>query len=608
MPESRASGSPPGPAAAARAGSRSGLRLEATLVAGLLLCAIAIAIAIGSETVEHRAATATLLALAIALPIGVGAYARERDSTRRFGSLLILIGVAVSLAALANASSPELFAAGRMIGWVVELLVIYALLAYPEGRLTDRSERRVFGFAVALVAFAYLPSPLLGAEFPNPSQWSGCVERCPENPLSLLAEAPPLIDALVGVRGVLTTILYLAVAALLARRVAQASPLARTSLTPVLTVAVVRFLAASVFLTLRGAGVSDDVLYTFVYAVAATVPLVTIGFLVGLLRWRLRTAQTLERITGGVESLGRASPLEDLLAVALDDPDLRLFLRGDRGWIRLGTGDQQEPRAAPGRFLVSVDVDGGGEAALCVDEAVRDHPALVAAARGAVRATLEHERLSSALRAALEETAASRARLAAAADEERERIERDLHDGLQQRLIGLRIRADLAETALSRDPAKAEGAVSRIATEAEAAIADLRSLARGIYPAALTAAGPAAALRDLGAVLPVRIEVREHDFGRHRAPVEAAVYFCCAEAIQNAVKHAGAALVRIDLVEGEQELRFTVADDGHWVEPAESVGTGIAGMHDRIAAVGGEVRVRGGAEGTVVEGRIPLSG
>jgi signal transduction histidine kinase len=214
-------------------------------------------------------------------------------------------------------------------------------------------------------------------------------------------------------------------------------------------------------------------------------------------------------------------------------------------------------------------------------------------------------RLEAELRAAAEDLRASRARVAQAADAERRRIERDLHDGAQQRLIALRIKLALAEELEA--PAEVAALIRELAGDVESAIDDLQALVHGVYPSLLIDRGPAGALRALGREAPVPVRVSGSRLGRRDAGVEAAVYFTCAEAIQNAIKHAGrGAAVRVTLRREAGGLAFEVRDDGRGMPARARAGRGLANMHDRIGAVGGRLEVASALGcGTAVQGWVP---
>jgi len=200
-------------------------------------------------------------------------------------------------------------------------------------------------------------------------------------------------------------------------------------------------------------------------------------------------------------------------------------------------------------------------------------------------------------------------RLVAAADAERERIEQDLHDGVQQQLTGLRIRLSLAaETFHERGDTEASAALERFGDDVENAINDVRDLAHGIYPALLTSDGLSAALTCAARRAAPGVTVDGHNLRRRcRHEVETAVYFSCLAALDNAAKHAGEGQVSIRLTDTGDALRFTVRDSGAGFDPSRTrAGSGIAHMRDRLAAIGGTLTVDSApAQGTRVSGHIP---
>jgi signal transduction histidine kinase len=229
---------------------------------------------------------------------------------------------------------------------------------------------------------------------------------------------------------------------------------------------------------------------------------------------------------------------------------------------------------------------------------------------------LHNVRLDSALQASLdelrrkaEELQASRARIVAAADAERRRIERNLHDGAQQRLVALAVKLRLA-TRLVADPEQTRGMLEELRDELKDAVEELRSLAHGIYPPLLMDQGLAAALGSAAqrTTIPTRLEAEA--IGRYPSEVEAAAYFCCLEALQNAMKHAGPAATAVVRVwEEAGALRFAVTDDGAGFAPAaKGGGSGFVNMRDRLGAIGGWLRVESSpGAGTSVLGVLPLA-
>ena len=229
------------------------------------------------------------------------------------------------------------------------------------------------------------------------------------------------------------------------------------------------------------------------------------------------------------------------------------------------------------------------------------------AARTLEAERLEAERLEVELRDTIQALRRSRARVAHVADTERRRIERDLHDGCQQRLIALRIKLALAEEIMGDDDRRVRDLIQEIGADAETALEDLHALVHGIYPPVLADRGLPDALKATARAAPVRARVLAGDVPRYPADVEAAVYFTCAEALQNTAKHGGPGVTaRVVLRHEEGGLAFEVRDDGRGFDSGAPTGSGLANMEDRLAAVGGRLSVVSAPEcGAVVQGWVP---
>jgi signal transduction histidine kinase len=210
----------------------------------------------------------------------------------------------------------------------------------------------------------------------------------------------------------------------------------------------------------------------------------------------------------------------------------------------------------------------------------------------------------------IEELRASRQRLVSAQDEERRRLERDIHDGAQQQLVALAVKLRLVETMTERDPAKAKALAAEAKAESQDALANLRDLARGIYPPLLADKGLAAALEAQARKVPFPVRVEPNGVGRYPAEAEATAYFCVLEALQNAAKYAEASSAVVSLGQENGHLVFTVADDGRGFDPAKTPrGSGLQNMADRLEAMGGSVEVASApGQGTTITGRIPVGG
>ena len=205
---------------------------------------------------------------------------------------------------------------------------------------------------------------------------------------------------------------------------------------------------------------------------------------------------------------------------------------------------------------------------------------------------------------------ASRQRLVAAQDDERRKLERNLHDGAQQQLVALQVQLRLMEQHVGRDAEKELELVRGVQAAAGAALEDLRDLARGIYPPLLADQGLVAALKAQASRSVVTVTVDGDGIDRYPRDVEAAVYFCTLEALNNVAKYADAASARVDLHEDDGLLRFRVHDDGQGFDTRQTrYGTGVQGMIDRLDAIGGTLEVSSEpGRGTIVEGTVPIPG
>jgi signal transduction histidine kinase len=260
-----------------------------------------------------------------------------------------------------------------------------------------------------------------------------------------------------------------------------------------------------------------------------------------------------------------------------------------------------------GRALTLIHDDGDPVALLAHDPLLRGDEELLTALSALVLGSLEHRRATARLASSLEQLEESRKRIARAADLERARIERDLHDGAQQRLVMMRIKLSLAEELAQEDPAAGAAVMHEVGTEVDLALEELRALAHGVYPSVLSDRGLADALRSIVAESPLTIHLEARDIERHPPEIETAVYFLCLEAIQNIIKHAhGATAAWITLMDPGL-IYVEVRDDGPGFAPAAGANGGLGNMRDRVEAVGGRLVIDAEpGRGTRIFSVIPL--
>jgi signal transduction histidine kinase len=300
----------------------------------------------------------------------------------------------------------------------------------------------------------------------------------------------------------------------------------------------------------------------------------------------------------------RPGGIRGALATAIGDPTLELAL-----WLpdrRVWADEEGEEMTLPAGRERAVTLVGNELAAMIHDPVLLDQPALLEAAGSAARLALENERLQAQLRAQLVELRMSRARIVRAGDDERRRLERDLHDGAQQRLLGVGIGLKLVRAAINGDVA-ASALIDETEEEVRAALRELRELARGIHPAALADHGLGAAVRTLAerAPHPVRVNVGPDRFAAH---IETAIYFMVAEALTNVSKHADASEAWVTIERRSDAVRVEVGDDGVGGARVGREGSGLSGLRDRVAALDGRLSLesRAGA-GTRLLAEIPCA-
>jgi signal transduction histidine kinase len=588
------------------------LQLAAVGAVGLGLSAVAAALTAANVAPEWAAVAAAARASMVAVPIAVGLYAWYRRPADRFGRLLVAAGFGWFLTTLAESGNGVLYSVGRVSGWVVQIALMWLMLAFPSGRLTNGSDRALVWAGVALLSFFYLSTALFAESYPVPSPYTSCTAGCPENAFMVLGSEPSVVGSLVvPVREVLTVLLFFAVPARLVQRLRRASSLMRRTLAPVLTVAVAQLVILAIAIALRRVTPGSPAVEAFAWMIALAVPALALGFFVGLLQRRLYVADALQQLALRVRGKLTRDELRAALSEAVDDPSLELVFwvngRGSR-WVDAEGRSVKAPGPASGRCLTEVRDGDRLVAGIAHDAALLDQPDFVHAVAAHALTALESRRLAAKVESSLREVRESRARLLASADRERRRIERDLHDGAQQRLVALRVQLELAEELTASDPAEGRRKLHTLGEEVTATLDEIRDLARGVYPALLADRGLSEALRAAARRLPVAATVDADGVGRHPPEVESAVYFCCLEAMQNASKHAREAhAVAITLVQ-DAALRFEVRDDGAGFDTTVvQRGEGLMNMRDRLAAVGGEIKIRSApGRGTVVTGAVPL--
>jgi signal transduction histidine kinase len=528
----------------------------------------------------------------------------------RFATLLIATSVLWALTWLAASGDSALYSTGRLAAWLIEPALVYLVLSFPSGRLNGKVDRRL-ALGTALVAvLLYVPTALL-APFPEPSPWGACGTSCPDNAFAIVS-AGPWIDGVRATREVLTVVLFAAAAFSVVARTRRASRVLGLALVPVAAIAVFRAFALAFYLFSRAVAEHSTIADVLGWVFVMSLPLIALAFGAGLVGQRVFAGSALEELGRDLGSHAGAGALRQSLAHALRDPDLRVdyWVESTPGWVDEGGWPIPEPAASDGRAVTLIRSDGHLIAAITHDGELTRDPALVRAASSYALTALENERLVRQLEASVDEIRDSRARIVSAADRERRKIERDLHDGAQQRLVALRIKLALMAERLAPDLPDEAAHIHDLEHEVDATIEQVRSFARGIYPPLLAERGLAEALRAAarGSAIPITVDVPH--LRRYPLELESTVYFACVEALQNAGKHArGAANIWITVSESDDQLRFRVRDNGAGFRPnAARGGSGLANIRDRLAAIGGGLDVESTpGDGATVMGFVPTA-
>jgi signal transduction histidine kinase len=560
-----------------------------------------------SGGVDHAFGRAMLHVLAIGAPVATGVYA-VRSGYTRFGYQLIAAGFIWSLAVLAESSSSLAYSAGRVIAWTIFPLLVYLMLAFPKGRITMRRDRLLFAAITCVVAVMFIGSALLVEKYPVSTPWTSCGSDCPANAFQVTSSEPAWVSSVVApVRDVLAVLLLAAVTVVLAARLRTGSVVGRVTTAPVFAASIASNVALATFIVARRIGPDTEVAREIGLVWTLSLPVIAGAFLLGLVQRRLLITAFLSSMSRSLRSLPEPMQIGAALRATLGGSNIEILDRDGDAWV------DEQGRAAvrgAGRVVREIHDGPGAVAAIVIDDGLSADGELVEAIVSLAEASLREARLKADLETSLSDLDESRKRIATAADVERRRIERDLHDGAQQRLIALRMRLSLAEDLVRDDPAAATNAIHELGEDVEHTLEEIRSLAHGIYPALLADRGVADALRSVARRSPLRTEVWASGLRRLPAELETAVYFTCREALQNAAKHAsGAARARVSLDQGSRLLTFEVADDGDGFDPAVArVGSGLRNMRDRVESLGGTLAVTSSpGEGTLVRGTVPLT-
>jgi len=536
------------------------------------------------------------------LAAGLVVWLRRPDN--RLGPLMVATCFALLARQFRYSHDPLAFTVFFLIGELGYVMYTHVALAYPSGRVTDRIERMFLGIAYAF-ALAFPFVTLLAYDATERLRY---FDPFPRESLLLVNGNADFVAFLQDAHG---SVGYGALACvfvlLVVRRFARGTSRARRLLAPLFLAAVVAALWALLNGILTYAETPPGLTYDLFWWQIVGLTALPLAVLVGLLRAQLARVHVGELVV----HLEQTAPgeLRDELALALDDRTLEVafWLPEQHEYVDAAGTSFPVPIDGPERAVTRIEHDGQQLAVLVHDPMLLDEPELVEAVAAAARLALVNARLHAEVRAQLEMVHESRARIVTAADEERRRIERDLHDGAQQRLVALALELRSAQRRLGEgaDP-EMDRLLESTADELQVALQELSELEQGIHPGILTQGGLGPALESLAArvQLPVSVAATQE---RLPPDVEATAYFVACEALTNVVKHAQATQAAIRALRNDGWLVVEVEDNGVGGASTHE-GTGLRGLADRIEAHGGHFRIESApGSGTRILGEIPCA-
>jgi signal transduction histidine kinase len=520
---------------------------------------------------------------------GLIAWYRRPDS--RFGPLMVVAGFTMFLSTLAWANATLPHTIGVAFDLLPAIVFLHVFLAFPSGRLEQ-------GFERALVLAGYVTA------FGLQVVWMALGGDGPENLLAVVTK-PDAAHSLQQVQLVAISTLCLAgVVVLFIKRRGAGRPLRRSVALLVDSFALGLVMIAALFL----AGAFDGPAFeTIRRATFFVIGLAPAAFLIGLLSARLARS-TLADLLVDMRSDPPPSDLRDALARALRDPSLTLayWLPEFESWAEADGRAVQLPEAGDGRTTTLVERDGEPVAVLVHDSSLDDEPELLEAVSAAAGIALDNARLQAELGARLEELRGSRVRVIEAGQKERQRLERNLHDGAQQRLVALSLELTMLKKRFDADP-EAGTRIDHARSEIALSLVELRDIAHGLHPAVVSGHGLAVALESLAAraAIPVRLTVELED--RLPEQLEVAAYYLVSESLANVGKHAHATSATVAVARADGQVVVEIVDDGIGGADTER-GSGLRGLADRVEALDGRLRVWTPAgHGTRVRAEIPCA-
>jgi signal transduction histidine kinase len=570
--------------------------------AGVLFGLLDVAVIVTSDHVDARGVWAAAALFVGWGFIGAGLFAWWRSPESSIGVLMTATGFAWFLSLLSASNVPAIFVLAATFSSIYFVTAVHMLLAAPHGQALAPGDRRIVTVGYLVVTVGVLPLML----FFDPAE-QGC-EECPSNPF-LISNS----ETLFGIWNTLISLIGLALIVLVLRslvlRWRRATRPERRLYAPVYGAGVALMIAVLAQLGVQTSGAQGralDILFVVSVIPLALVPYL---FVAAFVRTRMAQGGAVSELMTHLAEAPQPGRLRDALADALDDPTLELVYWLPEGgrYVDFRGRTYELPEDDPRRAIHAVTRDDQCVAAIIYDATLREASEHVRAVGAAASLALLNERLEAELRAKVEELRRSRERMLKIGLEERRRLERDLHDGAQQRLVAMALNIRLARAKLNEDPIAADRLLESAGEELDSALEELRELARGIHPAVLTDRGLTTALETLASRAPVPVELAELPDDRLPEAVELAAYFVVAEALTNVAKYAHATYAKVEVARENGRVVVEVEDDGVGGANPEN-GTGLRGLADRIAVLEGRLEIDSETgRGTTVRAQIPCA-
>jgi len=569
---------------------------------GVFASALTIGFLVHSPVLVNPTWTGILRGLFVLAYAAAGAYTWWRRPASLVGPLIAGMGFLFAFTSLNGSGNADVYTLGMTVWAAFTVFLAYVYLCFPRSRPHSHVEAAFVGVYALIVTVTWTASLVFADRLPRGGTFTDCGNACPPNGFQLVETSNAVSTALDRAWSIGSAFGLLGIGYLIVRKTRAPDRLRRRVVEPLgwAFLATVVFYLAYLFV---GYG-HPDTKPALRAALAVLQLSIPAAMVIGQIRGQMFAATSVGTLAATMlDRPVTPGAVEALVRDALGDPTVQLAFpaAGAVGLVGIDGEAVSLPAPHSGRVATPVVQHGRTVAVFIHDDALDTDAAIVEGLAATSLMLLQNAELVSGLRA-------SRERIVTASERERLRLERDLHDGAQQRLMAIQIKLALLRDEL--DEGELAAKLDEIGEDATAAVDELRGLAHGIYPTVLRERGLDAALRSLARTTPIRLDVVDRGVGRCDPTVEAAIYFCVAEAIQNATKHAGLeATVTVMLGRDEDGIDFSVVDDGVGFEPDDNPGgIGFLSMRDRIEAIGGRLTIGSvPGHGTSIGGTVPLA-